>query len=286
MAPVTLAEACQIRADRAETTPIAGGTDLMVEINFGHRRPTALLDLTEVEELHVIERSNDVIRLGAAVPYTVIIETLATVLPGLAQASRTVGSPQIRNRGSVGGNLATGSPAGDALPPLVAAGATVELSSVRGTRELYITDFLIGPKQTALASDELIVSVNVPVARGPQTFSKIGTRNAMVIAVCSLALDLDPVRRRIGTAIGSAAPTTRQATAAEAFAADAIGEINGWDRPRELPESLTRRFGELVAGAANPIDDVRGTAAYRRHALGVLARRSLVWVWDAHRKGA
>ena len=122
------------------------------------------------------------------------------------------------------------------------------------------------------------------MAPGPQEFAKVGTRNAMVIAVCSVAVGLDPVAGTVGTGIGSAAPTPRRAPEAEAFAA---AELAGWWESREpIPEPVAARFGELVAAAAAPIDDVRGTAAYRRHALGVLGRRVLLRAWHGYRTGA
>jgi CO/xanthine dehydrogenase FAD-binding subunit len=271
----------EIKASRPDVTPIAGGTDLMVDINFDRAKPGAVLDLTKVAELRSWERTNGSIRLGAGVTYATLVSELAGLLPGLAMASRTVGSPQIRNRGTVGGNLGTASPAGDALPPLVAAGAEVELASRDRRRVVAIEDFLVGPKENALESGELIVSVGIPVARGPQHFAKIGTRNAMVIAVASFALSLDPIAHTVRTGIGSAGPVILRATSAEALLADGIEEAM-WEAPRPLAESLVSRFGELVAEAARPIDDVRGTARYRRLALSVLARRTLSWAWHEH----
>ncbi len=279
--PRTLAEALEAKAAHQDAVPIAGGTDVMVELNFDHRRPVALLDLNRVAELHEHGRDNGRVRLGAAVPYTRIIEELGTDLPGLAMAARTVGSPQIRNRGSVGGNLGAASPAGDSHPALLAAGAEVEIASVRGIRTVAAQDFYTGVKRNVLASDELITAVHLAPADGPQQFSKIGTRNAMVIAVCAFGLALHPAQRRVGTGLGSAAPTPRRATAAEEFLA---GELN-WDSPRPLADSVLRRFGALVAEAASPIDDVRGSAAYRRHALSVLARRTLGWAWGDYLRG-
>ena len=279
--PGTLAEAVEAKAAHPDAVPIAGGTDVMVELNFDHRRPSALLDLNRVAELHEHGRENGRIRLGAAVPYARIIAELGTELPGLAMAARTVGSPQIRNRGSVGGNLGAASPAGDAHPALLAAGADVEIASVRGTRFVAAQDFYTGVKRNVLEPDELITAVHLVPAAGPQQFSKIGTRNAMVIAVCAFGLALHPAERRVGTGLGSAAPTPRRATAAEEFIA---GELN-WDSPRAIADSVLRRFGALVAEAASPIDDVRGTAAYRRHALSVLARRTLGWAWSDYLNG-
>jgi CO/xanthine dehydrogenase FAD-binding subunit len=279
--PRTLAEALEAKAAHPDAVPIAGGTDVMVELNFDHRRPVALLDLNRVGELHEHGRVDGRVRLGAAVPYARIIAELGADLPGLAMAARTVGSPQIRNRGSVGGNLGAASPAGDAHPALLAADADVEIASVRGSRFVAAKDFYTGVKRNVLAPDELITAVHLAPAGGPQQFSKIGTRNAMVIAVCAFGLALHPAQHRVGTGLGSAAPTPRRAIAAEEFLA---GELD-WDSPAPLRDPVLRRFGALVAEAASPIDDVRGSAAYRRHALSVLARRTLGWAWSDYVNG-
>jgi len=278
--PTSLAEACQLKSEHPDAVPLCGGTDVMVDINFDRRRPDALLDLTGVRELYEWSRYDSHVRVGAAVPYTTIIKELSADAPGLAIASRTVGSPQIRNRGSVGGNLGSASPAGDALPPLLAVDAEVETVSANGGRRIPIHEFFLGPKRNALQPDELIAAVHAPVAGGPQQFAKVGTRNAMVIAVCSFSLALHPDTGRVGTGIGSAAPTPLAATQAEDFLSAELADR--WTGPAELPDDVVRRFGDLVAGAASPIDDVRGTADYRRHALAVLARRTLTWTWAEH----
>jgi CO/xanthine dehydrogenase FAD-binding subunit len=297
--PRSLPEALALKSEHPAAVPVAGGTDVMVEINFDARRPEALLDLNQVAELTRWAPDGDLLRIGSGVTYARIIGELGPQLPGLAMAARTVGSPQIRNRGTMGGNLGAASPAGDCHPVLLACGAVIEATSVRGIRQLPAAEFYTGPKRNALAPDELITAVLIRPATGAQQFAKIGTRNAMVIAVCAFALDLRPPqspgaiaqltrssevnhaidRGEIGTGIGSAGPTPLRAMEAEEFLA---GELGGrWDEPGPLPEAVTRRFGELVAGAARPIDDVRGTAAYRRHALSVLARRTLTWTWNA-----
>jgi CO/xanthine dehydrogenase FAD-binding subunit len=281
--PKSLREALEVKAERPEALPIAGGTDVMVELNFDRGRPAAILDLTRAAELAAWDRDGGRLRVGAGVTYTRAIDELAAVLPGLALAARTVGSPQIRNRGTIGGNLASASPAGDCHPPLLAGGAEVELVSLAGTRRLPVQEFFTGPKQSALRDDELIAAVYVPAAAGPQQFAKIGTRNAMVIAVCSFALALDPERRSVGTGIGSAGPTPLRATEAERFLLDVLDDEGLWESRAALGGAAAARFGELVAAAARPIDDVRGTAAYRVHALGVLARRTLAWAWDEYR---
>jgi CO/xanthine dehydrogenase FAD-binding subunit len=290
--PTTLTDALEIKARQPGAVPIAGGTDVMVEINFDARRPEALLDLNPVAELAQAGTENGRLRVGASVSYTQIIAGLGRELPGLAMASRTVGSPQIRNRGTVGGNLGAASPAGDTHPVLLAGDAVIEAASVRGTRLIPAAGFYAGPKRNVLAPDELITAIWIAPAAGPQQFAKIGTRNAMVIAVCSFALSLWPGGRpgggggTVGTGIGSAGPVPLRAVAAEEFLTAELAAAGRWESRGALPDSLARRFGELVAGAASPIDDVRGTAAYRRHALSVLARRTLGWAWESYRKEA
>jgi CO/xanthine dehydrogenase FAD-binding subunit len=255
LTPRRLDEALRIRAERPDAVPIAGGTDLMVALNFDRLRPPAILNLSEVSELQEWSRENGVLKLGAALTYTeAMAAPLAGLLPALAEAARTVGSPQIRNRGTIGGNAATASPAGDALPPLLVEHARIELASVRGVRRLPLQEFLVGPKESALGSDELIVAVRVAPSGSRQTFMKVGPRNAMVIAVVSLALAADRERGELRAAFGSAGPVPTLVTAP-------LGEAED--------------FPALVAATARPIDDVRGSAAYRRHALRVLTERAL-----------
>jgi CO/xanthine dehydrogenase FAD-binding subunit len=285
--PTSWTDALAARAELPDAVAIAGGTDVMVDLNFDRRRPGALLDLGRVAELREWTIEDGWVRLGAGVPYARVIEDLGAQLPGLAMASRTVGSPQIRIRGTVGGNLGSASPAGDAHPPLLAAGAVIEVeSAARGARRIPAAEFYTGVKRNALAPDELIAAVLVPTAAGPQQFCKVGTRNAMVIAVSAFACALHPDRKAVGTGIGSAAPTPRRAPEAEDFLAGELESAGLWDSRGELPETLARAFGERVAAAASPIDDVRGSAAYRRHSLSVMARRAATWAWNDFRKAA
>jgi CO/xanthine dehydrogenase FAD-binding subunit len=284
--PSTWPEALEMKSAHPEAMPIAGGTDVMVEINLDRHRPAAIIDLTRIRELNEWAADGELLRIGAGVTYARIIGELGDRLPGLAMASRTVGSPQIRNRGTVGGNLGSASPAGDAHPVLLATDAVVELASSAGTRRLPAREFFTGPKRNAMRKDELIAAFLVAPASGPQQFSKVGTRNAMVIAVCSFALALDAERRRVGTGIGSAAPTPVTADEAERFLEGVLDEGGLWAKPAPLEASALAHFGELVAAAAQPIDDVRGTAAYRRHALTVMARRTFGWAWDEYRAKA
>jgi CO/xanthine dehydrogenase FAD-binding subunit len=282
--PATWADAVAAKAAHPQAVPIMGGTDVMVELNFDRHRPEYLLDLGRVTDLTLWAPDNGDIRLGAGVSYTRIIAELGARLPGLAMAARTVGSPQIRNRGTAGGNLGASSPAGDVHPPLLAAFARIEAESVRGVRQIPAAEFYTGVKRNALAPDELIKAVLITPPAGPQQFCKIGTRNAMVISVAAFGLALHPDRQEVGTGIGSAAPTPRRALAAERFLAGALADGGLWESRGPLPPSVSRRFADLVADAAAPIDDVRGTARYRVHALSVMARRALGWVWNDYRE--
>jgi CO/xanthine dehydrogenase FAD-binding subunit len=255
LTPRSLGEALRLKAERPDATPIQGGTDVMVELNFDRARPTVLLNLNEVPELRGWSRDNGAVRLGAGLTYAEAMEPpLSECLPALADAARTVGGPQIRNRGTIGGNLGTASPAGDALPPLLIADAVVEVASLGGERALPLVEFLTGPKRNALAEDELITGVRVRADAQSQTFMKIGPRNAMVISVVSLALTVDRGRGAVRAAFGSAGPVPGLVT---------------------VPFADRDGLAEKVASAASPIDDVRGSAPYRRHALRVLTGRAL-----------
>jgi CO/xanthine dehydrogenase FAD-binding subunit len=284
--PTSWADALAAKAEQPESVPIAGGTDVMVELNFDRHRPPVLLDLSRVGELAQWDVEDGRVRLGAGVSYARVIDELGDRLPGLAMASRTVGSPQIRNRGTVGGNLGSASPAGDAHPALLAAEAVVELRSVEGTRMVRAEDFYLGVKRHAGRRDELVTAIHLTVPTGPQQFSKIGTRNAMVISVAAFSIALHPDRRTVRTGLGSVAPTPRRAHAAEEFLTGELEAAGLWDSRGPLPEALAREFGHRVRGAATPIDDVRGTAAYRLHSVAVLARRALTWTWLDYGKGA
>ncbi|MDQ1377189.1 MAG: hypothetical protein QOE15_1362 [Acidimicrobiaceae bacterium] len=293
LSPTSIDEAVAALADPAIQV-LAGGTDFMVEVNAGHRRPDKVLSLRHIPELRTWEqlpaRDGPVrdgparddpahVRLGATVTYTDMLQPdLAQLLPALAHAARTVGSPQIRNAGTIGGNLATASPAGDTLPVLSALEAVVEVASPLGVRDIPVATFITGPKRTALSPGELIVAVRLPLLDGHQEFRKIGVRNAMVIAVASLALAVDTRSRTVRCALGSVGPGPIRATEAEEWLAGTID----WDRPAATTEAPDLAyFGRLVAGAAQPIDDHRGTAAYRRHAIGVLAERAAAQAFGA-----
>ena len=268
----SLEDACSALASHPDALVLAGGTDLMVSGNRGDLPVDHVVAIGRVPELRGWRREGDHLRLGAALTYTDLLQPdLAVLQPALAQAARSVGSPQIRNTGTLGGNVATGSPAGDTIPVLAALDAVLELRSASGTREMRLDEFVTGVKRTALEGGELIEAIRVPVLDGPQEFCKVGTRNAMVISVVSLALVVDRSGRTVRVGLGSVAPAPLRAAEAEAY----IGGHLDWDGGRPPSAEVVDRFTELVVGATSPIDDHRGSARYRRHAVGVLAGRAL-----------
>ncbi len=249
---------------------LAGGTDFMVEVNFGHRRPSAVVGLRRVEDLRGFEVDNGEMVLRSGITWTEVETQLTEQLPALAAAARTIGSPQMRNAGTLGGNLGTGSPAGDSLPVLAAMDATVVLARRGGERRLPMSEFVVGVKRTALEPGEVIREVRLPRLDGPQQFLKVGTRNAMVISIVCAAVVVDTAGRTVRCALGACAPTPLRAREAEEFI---TGEID-WTALR-AERAAIQRFGELAAAAARPISDQRGTAEYRRHAVKVITTRAL-----------
>lgn len=280
--PRTVAEAVAALTAAPDATLLAGGTDLMVEVNETHRRidpGETIVALNRVAELRTwtLDRDAATLRLGAGVTYREIeSEPLAGLIPALGQAARTVGSPQIRNAATVGGNVATCSPAGDGLPVLAALEAVVELTGPNGVRSMPIGDFMVGVKRTALGAGELITAITVPLLDGWQGYAKVGVRNAMVISIAGACLATDRPSRSVRLALGSVAPTIVRAGEAEAFAAANVD----WDSGR-VGSDVVAEFGRLAAAVARPIDDHRSSAAYRRHAVEVLARRLLARAFPA-----
>ena len=269
----SLDEALGALADDPTAHLLAGGTDFMVEVSFAHRRPASIVTLRRVDELKGWQRDGDTLVLGAGMTYTELeAGPMLTLVPALAQAARTVGSPQIRNAGTIGGNVATGSPAGDTLPVLVALDAEIVLQSAAdGERRVSWNEFFLSPKRTARRSDELVIAVRVPVVNGRQEYLKVGTRNAMVISVAGVAVVMDNDAHTVRVGLGSVGPVPLRAPDAEAFANETID----WTT-MTLSEADAVEFGARVSAAARPIDDQRSTADYRRHAVGVCARRALL----------
>ena len=269
--PLTIREAL----DALKTTPdarlIQGGTDMMVEINFNHLKPNNVIALRRVQELRAWKKNaNGTVTIGAGVPYQEMeMGELKQLLPALAEAARTVGSPQIRAAGTLGGNLGTCSPAGDGLPVLFALDAVVHLQSVEASRDLSIHEFMLGVKRNAKASNEIITSVTVPLLDGWQGYAKVGVRNAMVISVASSCLAIDKPSNSVRIAIGAVGPTIIRCRDAELWLS---GQFD-FSTKSAIDTAVAKEFGRRVALESKPIDDHRSTAEYRRHAVGVLAQR-------------
>jgi CO/xanthine dehydrogenase FAD-binding subunit len=266
LVPNSLREATELLAAHPDAHLLGGGTDLMVEVNFNHRRPTTVIALRKLAEIQEVEIRDSHVTIGSGVPYADMEKgPIATALPALAAAARTVGSPQIRSAGTLGGNLGTCSPAGDSLPVLFALDALVHLNSATGSRDVSIHDFMVGPKRNSRHSDEIITAVTIPTTTGWQGYSKVGVRNAMVISVASACLAIDGGKVRI--ALGSVGPTIIRCRDAESW-------LNGVaDLSQPIPDAVATEFGKRVSSEARPITDHRSTADYRKHAVGVLATR-------------
>ncbi len=270
--PHSLDDAVRLLGEHPDAMLLAGGTDAMVEINDGHRRPGGLvIALNRVSDLRSWRHdpSTGTVTIGAGVTYTELMqEPLTALLPALAEASRTVGSPQIRNAGTLGGNLGTCSPAGDGLPVLSALDAEVRIVSATGERTISVHDFMVGVKRTSLEPGEIIAEIMLEVRDGWQGYAKVGVRNAMVIAVASACLAVDTDAQHVAIALGSVGPTVIRCTDAEAHLSAAVD----WSTGSVTPDAIAD-FGTLVSAASTPITDHRSSADYRRHAVGVLGAR-------------
>lgn len=280
---VSLREAMQALRDHPGARLVQGGTDLMVEVNFNRAAVNDVVALRQVNELRRWHVEDDgagdakTVRIGAGVPYAEMERApLCDIVPALAQAARTVGSPQIRAAGSLGGNLGTCSPAGDGLPVLSALDATVHLQSIDSERAMSVHDFMVGVKKNARRSDEVIVAVTLPIVEGFQGYAKVGTRNAMVISAASACLVHDARAGTVRLALGAVGPTVVRARRAEAWLAQEAS-LRG---AVSLDDATAREFGRRAADECTPIDDHRSTAAYRRHAVAVLAERLVLRARD------
>ncbi|MDP4648574.1 MAG: FAD binding domain-containing protein [Ilumatobacteraceae bacterium] len=253
---------------------LAGGTDYMVEVNLHGRKPDTMISLRQVKELTEwsVRPSQSRITIGAGVPYAEMeVGEIARLVPALAQAARTVGSPQIRAAGTLGGNLGTCSPAGDSLPVLAALNATIHVIGPDGNRDIDFVDFMVGVKKNSLQPAEFVHSVSMPIVDGWQGYAKVGTRNAMVISTASACLVRDSDEGFVSIALGSVGPTIIRAHNAEAW----LMKTTSLRASAQLEPSVAQEFGRRVALESRPIDDHRSTADYRRHAIGVLAQRLL-----------
>jgi CO/xanthine dehydrogenase FAD-binding subunit len=252
---------------------IQGGTDLMVEINFNHVKPTTMISLRDIKSLRMIRTDTPgIMSIGSGVPYSVIEgEPVLTAIPALAQAARTVGSPQIRAAGSLGGNLGTCSPAGDTLPVMFALDASIHLSTIDSSRVVSIHDFMTGVKRSVRQHDEIITAIDFPIINGWQGYSKVGVRNAMVISVASACLVADHENADVRIALGSVGPTIIRCRSAESWLKTTLD----LSTRSTISLNVANEFGRRAAEESSPIDDHRSTAQYRRHAISVLASRLL-----------
>jgi len=273
--PRSVDELVEVFQEHPSAKLLAGGTDYMVEVNLHGRKPETMISLRQVKELTEwsVRTSQSRITIGAGVPYADMeVGEIARLVPALAQAARTVGSPQIRAAGTIGGNLGTCSPAGDSLPVLAALNATIHVIGPDGNRDIEFVNFMVGVKKNSLLPSEFVHSVSLPIIEGWQGYAKVGTRNAMVISTASACLVRDSDEGFVSIALGSVGPTIIRAHDAEAWLMKATSLRDG----AQLEPSIAQEFGRRVAQESKPIDDHRSTAEYRRHAVGVLAQRLLL----------
>ncbi|MEB3264877.1 MAG: FAD binding domain-containing protein [Synechococcus sp.] len=268
----SLEAALEWRRSHPEATVLAGGTERMGDQALEHFRPQGYLHIGRIPALQEIHIHDDHLHLGAAATLERLCRPdVVAALPMLAQVAASIGTPQARRRGTVGGNLAGGLPDRSLAPALLALGCEVVLQAAeRSERRLPLETFLQGRGLTALAGDELLTGLRVRRQRGPQHFSLVGPRGALVYPTVATALVVDPQQRQVALGIGNAAPTAIRAREAERWIAAAID----WPQ-RRLPAGAAETFGQQAAAACSPIDDVQASAAYRRHAVAVMARRLL-----------
>lgn len=273
--PRNVDELVEVFQNHPSAKLLAGGTDFMVEVNLHGRKPDTMISLRQVKELNEwsVRTSQSRITIGAGVPYAEMeVGEIARLVPALAQAARTVGSPQIRAAGTLGGNLGTCSPAGDSLPVLAALNATIHVIGPEGNRDIDFVDFMVGVKKNCLQPSEFVHSVSMPIVDGWQGYAKVGTRNAMVISTASACLVRDSDEGFVSIALGSVGPTIIRAHSAEAW----LMKTTSLRAGAQLEASVAQEFGRRVSLESRPIDDHRSTADYRRHAIGVLAQRLLM----------
>jgi CO/xanthine dehydrogenase FAD-binding subunit len=267
-----LDEALEWRQNHPAARVIAGGTEVLADQALELFRPNGYLHVGRVEALQSIAIEAQTIRIGAGVTIERLGQgALAEALPILAQLAQTIGTPQARRRGTVGGNLGNGLPDRSLAPALLALGSSVILQSrARGQRNLPLADFLQGRGRTALADDELITGITVQRRQGFQRYTQVGPRAALVYPTVATALVMDPSSRWLALGIANAADTAIRAEQAEAAASAAID----WQQGR-LPVGVAEDFGQQAAAACTPCNDQQASAAYRRHAVAVMARRLL-----------
>jgi len=253
-----------------QTTIIAGGTDLIPRLRQEDSRPEFVLNILEIERLNGITEQNHTLRIGSTTTHTQLVESdlLQKICPSLGQAAASVGGPLIRNRGTIGGNIANASPAADLAPALLSLDADAVLMSEKGTRVVALKDFFTGPGKTALNPDELLVEISIPLPKGKSVFLKLGRRQAMTLSIVNVAVCLEMEGRNCRNAriaMGSVAPTPIRCPRAEMLLMDKAID----------PELISKCAAEAMA-MSKPLDDQRAKAWYRVQAGAVLLRRALM----------
>ncbi len=271
--PVSLAEALDLMADGSpDASPLGGGTNLVVDMRSGRNTPATLIDLRDIDELRGIRLEDDHVVLGGGVTIAEVLgsELIARHSPFLAEAASLFGNPLLRNRATVGGNLADASPAADMAVPLLALGAEVELASKSGSRQVPLDEFMIGVRRTIRRGDELLTRIRWPVPSSDSTggFYKIGLRKADTISIVSVAVmvgsDESGRCSSVRIALGAVAPKPMRAVDAEAMLTGSVLDARAIDAA-----------ARVAADATQPIDDVRASASYRRRMAETLVRRLL-----------
>lgn len=275
LVPGTLSDAIAARREHPRARVIAGGTDVVADLNRGSP-PTGLISLRDLGDLRGIRFGNGRWRLGAMSTITEVFADaeLAPPSSALGQAARSMGSRQIRNRATVGGNICGGGAQRTLIPILLAYDASVDIVGEQGPRTADLADVL-APDGTRLAADEILTAVHFTPVTGPQRFYRVGPRNAVCHATASVTVVLDEAARSVRVALGSVAPTAVRAPAAETLAREGID----WEQCRVSAE-LAEAFGVAAAEAAQPVSDVVASAAYRSHAVAVMARRALTHIFE------
>lgn len=271
VSPRTPGEALEQLADAERARILAGGTDLLVQARTAWNPPTLIVDVKRIPELRALRVEEGAIRIGAAAPVVELGEhpRLRQFVPGLVEAAGLIGSSQIQSRATVGGNLCNGSPAADTVPPLLALEARAVVAGIGGHRQVAVEDFVVGVGRTVLQPAELLVELRVPPrpSRSSDAYLRFIPRGEMDIAVVgaavSLSLEADGTCRAARVALGAVAPTP-------ILVPEAAAALEG----RPVDERALEAAAEAAAAACRPIDDKRGTAAFRRHVAGVLTRRS------------
>lgn len=269
--PQTLDEALAALDDRPGARLIAGGTELMPDLEARRIAPAGFVSLRHVAPLHDVRREDETLVIGATTPLVALLGgPVAQLAPALAAAAGSLGTPQVRNLGTIGGNVMSALPFRNLLPALIALDAEIELASPAGARTVAYRDFTRAPGETVRAPGEVVTAIRVPLLDGYQSYVKVGRRNAQFIAVSSAAIVVDAAARRIRLGLGNAGPRPLRATAAEDHASAHVD----WDAGT-VAGDVAAEAGRLAAAACDPPDDHIASAGYRRHATAVLTRRLL-----------